>query len=108
MRPAREGTQGVEKEAKMASRTMIEIKPRRAAPVPRQLRARVEPLLAEPYAFMDSPVFRRKHIEDELFSFEQTAGNEPKLPLTSWYQPTRDEALDVSVTGAPQLMKGPE
>src|SRR5436190_224259 len=92
----------------MASRTMIEIKPRRAAPVRRELRARVEPLLAESYAFMDSPVFRRKHIEEELFSFEQTAGHEPKLPLTSWYQPTRDEALDVSVTGAPQLMKTPE
>jgi RNA polymerase sigma factor (sigma-70 family) len=89
----------------MASRTMIESKPRRAVPVPRGLRARVEPLLAESYAFMDSPIFRRKNIEEDLFSFEQTGGHEPPLPLTSWYQPTRDEALDVSVTGAPQLMK---
>jgi len=88
--------------------TLIETKPRRAAPVPRELRARVEPLLAESYAFMDSPVFRRKHIEHDLYSFEQTGGHEPLLPLTSWYQPTRDEAVDVAVTGAPQLMKAPE
>jgi len=92
----------------MASRTITQIKPRRAAPVPRELRAQVESLLKESYAFMDSPVFRRKNVEPELFSFEQTDGQEPPLPLTSWYQPTRDEALDVAVTGAPQLMKAPE
>jgi len=68
----------------------------------------MEPLLAESYAFMDSPVFRRKNFEQELFSFEQTGGHEPSLPLTSWYQPTRDEAVDIAVTGAPQLMKAPE
>src|SRR5947207_14875133 len=28
--------------------------------------------------------------------------------MTSWYQPTRDEVLDVKITGAPQLMKGAE
>jgi len=99
-------------EAKMA---MTQLKPRRAVVkaspsprVPRELRARVEPLLAESYAFMDSPVFRRKHVEQDLFKFEQTGGHEPPLPLTTWYQPTRDEALDISVTGAPQLMKAPE
>jgi RNA polymerase sigma factor (sigma-70 family) len=84
-------------------------KPTRMSPaprVPRILRARVEPLLEENYAFMDSPVFRRKHIERELFTFEE--GIEPSLPLTAWYQPTRDEALEHGFAGAPQLMKGGE
>src|SRR4029453_8469028 len=33
---------------------------------------------------------------------------EPQLPMTAWYQPTRDDALDSAIVGAPQLMKGPE
>ncbi len=74
--------------------------------VPRALRARVEPLLTENYAYMDSPVFRRKYIEAELFTFNE--GIEPALPLTSWYQPTRDEAIEQGFAGAPQLMKGAE
>ncbi len=75
----------------------------RASPVPRLLRQRVEALLLENYAFMDSPVFRQKNIEKELFDFEK----EPELPLTSWYQPTRDEAID-NLSSAPTLMKGAE
>jgi len=75
----------------------------RRAPVPRALRAKVEPLLAESYAFMDSPVFKQKNIEKELFDYQ-----EPALPLTSWYQPTRDEAIDETMSHAPQLMKGNE
>jgi RNA polymerase sigma factor (sigma-70 family) len=74
--------------------------------VPRALRRRVEPLLAENYAFMDSPIFAQKGIERELFSFEETGG-EPELPLTSWYQPTREEIAD-QLTGTPQLMKAAE
>jgi RNA polymerase primary sigma factor len=76
----------------------------RASPVPRVLRQRVEALLGENYAYMDSPVFRHKNIEKELFDFEV----EPALPLTSWYQPTRDEAVDSSIAGAPTLMKAGE
>jgi RNA polymerase sigma factor (sigma-70 family) len=72
--------------------------------VPRALRRQVEPLLDQTYAFMDSPIFRRKGIERELFDFEI----EPQLPMTSWYQPTRDEAVNVSIAGAPQLMKADE
>ena len=72
--------------------------------IPRALRQNVEGLLEENYAFMDSPIFRRKNIEAELYDFE----NEPQLPLVSWYQPTRDEAVDTTISGAPQLMKGPE
>ncbi len=72
--------------------------------IPRVMRRNAEHLLEGNYAFMDSPIFRRKNIEEELFNFEV----EPELPLTSWYQPTRDEASDPSISGAPQLMKGAE
>jgi RNA polymerase sigma factor (sigma-70 family) len=76
----------------------------RAKPIPRAIRARVEALLNENFAYMDSPVFKQRNIERELF--EQEA--EPVLPLTSWYQPTRDEALENTTTGAPTLMKAPQ
>jgi RNA polymerase primary sigma factor len=48
--------------------------------------------------------FSAQGIEQELFNFEV----EPALPLTSWYQPTRDEGMDQAVTGAPQLMNAAE
>jgi hypothetical protein len=76
----------------------------RLTPVPKSLRQKVEAVLEESYAFMDSPVFQRKDIEAELFNFE----TEPQLPLVSWYQPTRDEAVDQTISAAPQLMKGGE
>jgi len=72
--------------------------------IPRAMRRTAEHLLEGNYAFMDSPIFRRKNIEEELYNFDV----EPELPLTSWYQPTRDEAFDQSISGAPQLMKGAE
>lgn len=52
---------------------------------------------------MDSTVFRRKYVEKELFAFNF----EPELPLTSWYQPTRDYASE-AVTAPPQLMNAAE
>jgi len=76
------------------------------APVPRALRQRVETLLEDNYAFMDTKIFRRKNIEAELFTFEETG--EPSLPMVAWYQPTAAEPMDVAVTGSPQLMKGAE
>jgi len=75
-----------------------------ARPIPRVIRQKVEGLIGESYAFMDSPVFGRKSIEEELFDFE----HEPQLPLVSWYQPTRDEAVDQTIAAAPQLMKAGE
>jgi RNA polymerase primary sigma factor len=72
--------------------------------IPRVMRQKVERLLEESYAFMDSPIFQQKNIEQELFDFE----NEPQLPMVSWYQPTRDEAVDETIAAAPQLMKGGE
>jgi RNA polymerase sigma factor (sigma-70 family) len=75
----------------------------RSAGVSRALRQRVEPLLLENYAFMDSSFFRRKNAERDLF----TEDAERELPLTSWYQPTRDDASDLPGS-PPQLMKGPE
>jgi RNA polymerase sigma factor (sigma-70 family) len=53
---------------------------------------------------MDTPVFRHKYVEKELFDFDK----EPELPLTSWYQPTRDDAVDATTGSTPQLMKAPE
>ena len=38
--------------------------------------SRVETLLAETLAFMDSPIFKQKNIEKELFDFD----HEPELP----------------------------
>ncbi len=90
----------------MATITMTRKEEKRQTAVPKALRTRVEELLKENYAFMDSPIFRRKNIEKELFTFEQD--QEPVLPMTSWYQPTRDEVLNVSITGAPQLMSTAE
>jgi RNA polymerase sigma factor (sigma-70 family) len=71
--------------------------------VPRSLRQKVEPLLEASYAFMDSPLFKERGIEKKLFE-EQ----EPQLPMVGWYQPTRDEAIDQSMVGAPQLMTAAE
>jgi RNA polymerase sigma factor (sigma-70 family) len=60
-------------------------------------------LLDENYSYMDSPTFRHKRVEAELF----TEDAERELPLTSWYQPTRDDVADFGGS-PPQLMKGPE
>src|SRR5688500_15058254 len=81
---------------------------RRSDAIPRAMRARVEALLLENYAYMDSPIFRQRSLEKSLFAFEEHKGVEPSLPLTSWYQPTRDEAIDETMSHAPQLMKGGE
>jgi len=78
--------------------------PQRAKPIPRALRERAEQLLLENYAFMDSPIFKQRGLEQQLFNFEE---GEPALPLTDWYQPTREEIAD-QLKGTPQLMKGPE
>src|SRR5438105_2979589 len=96
------------KEASMATMTATRkpivraIKP--VARIPRALRERAEALLAENYAYMDSPIFKQRGLEGQLFEFEN---GEPSLPLTSWYQPTREEIAD-QLSGTPQLMKGPE
>jgi RNA polymerase sigma factor (sigma-70 family) len=76
----------------------------RAKPVPRALRAQAEAILVENYPFMDSETFRQRNLEAELFNFE---AGEPALPLTDWYQPTREEIAD-QLKGTPQLMKAPE
>src|SRR4051812_45256987 len=93
-----------EKEAAVATMTATrKTIPQRAKPIPRALREKAEALLEENYAFMDSPTFKQRGIEKQLFDFEV----EPQLPLTSWYQPTREEIAD-QLSGTPQLMKGPE
>jgi RNA polymerase primary sigma factor len=83
--------------------TMIANRSRqRTERIPRALREQVERLLLENYAYMDSPTFRHKYVEDELFG----NGSQPELPLTSWYQPTREDAAEGAAP--PQLMKAPE
>jgi len=77
----------------------------RASPIPRGLRHQAERVLATRYPFMDSQLFRRKGLEAELFTWET---HEPALPMTSWYQPTREEVADVTTLGAPQLMSAKE
>jgi len=80
----------------------VEKKQNRKERVPKALREQVERLLLENFAFMDSPVFRRKHIERDLFEVEA----EPQLPPTAWYQPTWQD-LEAS-SNSPKLMKAPE
>ena len=87
----------------MATSTLKQHQPTRSSPVPRALRARVEPLLEENYAFMDSEVFKQKDVETVLFS----ENPEPALPMTSWYQPTRDDPEN-ALAGTPQLMSAKE
>jgi len=89
----------------MATMTLMKKSPNRAKPIPRALRTRAEALLLENYAYMDSPIFKQRNLEAELFNFDE--GHEPALPLTSWYQPTREEIAD-QLNGTPQLMKGAE
>ena len=72
--------------------------------IPRALRRQAEGYLALSYAFMDTPLFKQRGIEKELFTYDK----EPQLPLTSWYQPTREDLLDSAITGAPQLMSAKE
>ncbi|MCC6423630.1 MAG: sigma-70 family RNA polymerase sigma factor [Phycisphaerales bacterium] len=81
---------------------MTKTTPRKRSTLSRALRHRAEAILAETYAYMDSPIFRKKSTELELFDYDVP----PQLPLTSWYQPTRDEELGVN--GSPQLMSTPE
>src|SRR3954468_21154276 len=81
------------KEAAMATATVRHSSSTRgtspAPRVPAALRQRVEALLEENYAYMDSPQFKNRSIEKELFG----EGSEPALPVTSWYQPTREDVL---------------
>ncbi|MCS7034259.1 MAG: sigma-70 family RNA polymerase sigma factor [Phycisphaerae bacterium] len=71
--------------------------------VGRALRQQIQELLKEDFSYIDSPAFRRKGIERELFD----ADGEPDLPLISWYQPTRDEPDD-AVAMRPVLIKPSE
>src|SRR5271163_4731478 len=80
----------------------VDSKKNRTSPIPHVMRDKVEAILNENLSFMDSPVYRRKDIEHELFDVEQA-----ELPPTSWYQPTRDDAVSHTET-PPQLMSGAE
>src|SRR5687768_10044668 len=76
-----------------------------AVRIPKALRERVEALLVENYAYMDSPSFKQKGIEKDLF--EQPSA-EPELPPTRWYQPTSQDLLDMDTSASPKLMSAAE
>ena len=78
--------------------------PARNSPIPKAIRQQAERILAEEYPFMDSVFFHKKNAEAQLFE----EGAVPELPLTSWYQPTREEMLEHGITGAPKLMSAAE
>jgi RNA polymerase sigma factor (sigma-70 family) len=90
--------------AKKQTQRKAAAKSARPAPIPRAVREKVLRLLQENYSYMDSPTFRRKHVEEELFTEDAVR----ELPVTSWYQPTRDDLADVTSNSPPQLMKAPE
>jgi len=75
----------------------------RARSISKPLRQQAEVILAGNYAFMDSPTYTEKGIEQRLF-----ADDEKSLPMVAWYQPTRDESANGSPSGTPQLMSGAE
>ena len=72
--------------------------------IPRELRKRAEQYLALSVSFIDSPLFHQRNMERELFGFDK----EPELPLTSWYQPTREEFPNNRCSGTPPLMSAQE
>lgn len=82
--------------------TKTAAKPAGTTRIPAGLRARAEAILAQPYPYMDSPLFKQRGVEKELF-----AEAIPELPKTDWYQPTREDVLNEN-TAAPQLMKPAE
>jgi RNA polymerase sigma factor (sigma-70 family) len=88
----------------MTEKMVRRVKPVRQAPIPKALRQQAEQVLSGSYPFMDSEVFHKRSPEAQLF----TDGAVPELPLTSWYQPTREEMLDSAITGAPKLMSAAE
>jgi RNA polymerase primary sigma factor len=87
----------------MATELMTKPSVKKNTRVPKAIRERVDAILLGNFAFMDSPAFKQRSIERELFTFDE----EPKLPLTSWYQPTRDD-LDNQKLTTPQLMNAAE
>ncbi len=75
-----------------------------SARIPASLRKQAELYLNKEFPYMDSEVFKQPNIERTLFAFDI----EPRLPTTSWYQPTRDDTLNGAATRAMQLMSAQE
>jgi RNA polymerase primary sigma factor len=76
--------------------------------LPRAMREQVEQILAESYDYMDSPVFRKRSTERELFdSVDGQLSAEPTLPPTAWYQPTFQD-LENATAESPKLMSAKE
>jgi RNA polymerase sigma factor (sigma-70 family) len=87
----------------MAVMNMMRHSSRTSAKLPRTLRERIDQLLAVDFAYMDSPAFRRKYVERDLFE-----AGEPELPPTAWYQPTAADLDGNQFANSPRLMKADE
>jgi RNA polymerase primary sigma factor len=74
-----------------------------AAKIARQDKERALALVQLDYAYMDSPIFKQKGIEKQLFPETDL----PALPMVGWYQPTRED-VGTELSGAPQLMSAAE
>lgn len=78
-------------------------RPTAAPRLPKALRAQVEQVLAENYAYIDSPTFRHKRVDAELFGPDSVV----ELPPTSWYQPTAED-MESEIAQSPKLMTAAE
>ena len=83
--------------------TMTPVRQPARSKLPRAMRQRVEQILDETYDYMDSPVFRKRSLERELFESEA----EHALPPTAWYQPTFQD-LEKAAAESPKLMNARE
>ena len=69
--------------------------------IPRELRQKAEAILSQNFDYMDSPLFHKRDVEQELFNEA-----EPQLPEIAWYQPTREDAIEQ--VKVPKLMNAQE
>jgi RNA polymerase primary sigma factor len=77
--------------------------PNRTRQISKSLRERLEQLLEENYSYIDSPMFRHKNAERELFANQP----DPELPPTAWYQPTAED-IESEIAKSPKLMTAAE
>jgi RNA polymerase primary sigma factor len=86
----------------MATMTAVRKTNKSTPRIPKALRQQVARLLEENFAYMDSPQFRRRSIQQELFDEAL-----PELPPTRWYQPTAHD-LETELKNSPKLMSAAE
>jgi RNA polymerase primary sigma factor len=86
----------------MATLTVIKRTTRSGDGLTARLRQRAQTILAGTYTYMDSPTFKDRNVERDLFD----NAVEPELPPMRWYQPTIADDSNNATT--PRLMKTQE